>query len=97
MYAPILGIVERIERVPDGHKILGGNEDWVVEDPDEILLPGLTMCDTSARHREREFCLRISLFHISNPDEALAEAFTTPFYTYSHRKVLERRSKWSIS
>ena len=49
----------------------------------------LTISESSTKHKEREFCLELTL--LRDDGFELLKKRTRPFYAYSHKKVLQRR------
>lgn len=51
----------------------------------------LCMTEASTKHTEKEFCLHF-YYVTSNGKEIPSSVFSSSFYAYSHKKVLNRRS-----
>lgn len=57
-----------------------------------VVFNNLNMSEASTKHNEREFVLGVTVLG-GNPYTPVLRKFSRPFYSYSHKKVLERRSK----
>eukprot|EP01094_Clydonella_sp_ATCC50884_P021226 TRINITY_DN4625_c0_g1_i1.p1 TRINITY_DN4625_c0_g1~~TRINITY_DN4625_c0_g1_i1.p1 ORF type:complete len:462 (+),score=116.59 TRINITY_DN4625_c0_g1_i1:45-1430(+) len=69
--------------------ILGGT---VKSQPvnDLVVFENLSLSEASTKHEEREFCLAFEV-ELDNGSVEPTNVRTTPFYAYSHKKVLNRR------
>eukprot|EP00004_Rigifila_ramosa_P013828 TRINITY_DN3094_c0_g1_i3.p1 TRINITY_DN3094_c0_g1~~TRINITY_DN3094_c0_g1_i3.p1 ORF type:complete len:294 (-),score=71.49 TRINITY_DN3094_c0_g1_i3:288-1121(-) len=77
---------QRVENL----SILGGTTLLNVQPDGAAAFTTLNMAEASAKHMEREFCLCLSLSG-SDLGRPILSRFTTSFYAFSHKKVLERR------
>eukprot|EP01116_Phalansterium_solitarium_P009519 TRINITY_DN236_c0_g1_i1.p2 TRINITY_DN236_c0_g1~~TRINITY_DN236_c0_g1_i1.p2 ORF type:complete len:366 (+),score=122.87 TRINITY_DN236_c0_g1_i1:190-1287(+) len=75
------------EKVPK--EILGGTKQVPVLSDGTVMFDNLAISESSTKHKEREFVLRLSVIGVDG--EVLARRETRPFYAYSHKKVLQRR------
>lgn len=69
--------------------ILGGTKTVPVLNDGTVIFDTLTISESSTKHKEREFCLELTL--IRNDGFELLKKRTRSFYAYSHKKVLQRR------
>lgn len=76
-------------------KILGGNKIVPVQEDGSFIFDNLCMCEASTKHEEKEFCLQF-IFVKSDSTEIETQHSTTPFYAYSHKKVLTRRKNINL-
>eukprot|EP01096_Ripella_sp_DP13-Kostka_P013810 TRINITY_DN605_c0_g1_i1.p1 TRINITY_DN605_c0_g1~~TRINITY_DN605_c0_g1_i1.p1 ORF type:complete len:434 (-),score=182.42 TRINITY_DN605_c0_g1_i1:321-1520(-) len=75
--------------------ILGGSKVVPIQEDGMIAFENLSMAEASTKHEEREFALEF-YFVLSNGQEVSSERRTTPFYAYSHKKVLTRRKNVTL-
>eukprot|EP00002_Diphylleia_rotans_P039148 TRINITY_DN9007_c0_g1_i7.p1 TRINITY_DN9007_c0_g1~~TRINITY_DN9007_c0_g1_i7.p1 ORF type:complete len:710 (+),score=174.62 TRINITY_DN9007_c0_g1_i7:79-2208(+) len=76
--------------VPSGDRILGGTTCVNVQPNGMVVFNNLNMSEASTKHNEREFVLGVTVLG-GNPYTPVLRKFSRPFYSYSHKKVLERR------
>jgi len=69
--------------------ILGGTKTVPVLNDGTVIFDTLTISESSTKHKEREFCLELTL--LRNDGHELLKRRTRSFYAYSHKKVLQRR------
>jgi hypothetical protein len=72
-------------------QILGGKKTVPLKEDGRATFDNLSMREASTKHGEREFCLEF--VPLSKEDQPLGSfgTRTSPFYAYSHMKVLARR------
>lgn len=58
-----------------------------------MVFDNLTISESSTKHKEREFYLVLTLLKVDGSE--LLHKATRSFYAYSHKKVLQRRGKFS--
>jgi len=69
--------------------ILGGTKIVAVPEHGRVSFDNLSICETSTKHKEKEFCLAFVL--LRNDGQELVEKRSRSFYAFSHKKVLQRR------
>jgi hypothetical protein len=77
------------EAEPVKKDILGGTKTVPVLNDGTVIFDTLTISESSTKHKEREFCLELTL--LRNDGHELLKRRTRSFYAYSHKKVLQRR------
>jgi len=74
--------------------ILGGTKTVAILADGVALFDNLTISESSTKHKEREFCLQLTL--LRNDGHELMTKLSRPFYAYSHKKVLQRRGSVTL-
>jgi len=72
-------------------QILGGRKIVPIQEDGRAVFDNLSMCEASTKHGEREFCLEFILLSSEGKPVGNFVMRSTPFYAYSHMKVLTRR------
>jgi hypothetical protein len=82
--------------VEQNQQILGGKKTVPLKEDGRATFDNLSMREASTKHGEREFCLEF--VPLSKEDQPLGSfgTRTSPFYAYSHMKVLARRSTFLL-
>uniref|UniRef100_A0A7S4HMF3 Uncharacterized protein n=1 Tax=Vannella robusta TaxID=1487602 RepID=A0A7S4HMF3_9EUKA len=80
---------------PPKQTILGGKKAVPIAEDGNVVFDSLCMTEASTKHSEKEFCLEFYYIQ-SNGTETSSKRTCSPFYAYSHKKVLTRRKNISL-